>query len=94
MTAFGHVRDMMERYANNRQLLLNKRQRHAKTKKAHSKGAYKLHKTGKDEAPLHIDKKALKKIKTRLRREKRLERWAFTSLAIIAIAVAVWIFSG
>ncbi|MCA1762555.1 MAG: hypothetical protein ABR574_07805 [Cryomorphaceae bacterium] len=92
--SYGLVRDMMERYAQNRQLLLNKRQRHDRTKNAQKKGAYKLHKTDKDGAPLFIDKKVLKEIKARLRREKRLERWAFTSLALIALAVAVWIFAG
>lgn len=94
MTSFGHVRDMMERYAHNRELLLNKRQRHARTKEAHSKSAYKLHRTEKDGSPIHIDKKALQKIKIRIRREKLIERWAFIAIGLVVVIFVVWAFGG
>ena len=80
MSSFGHVRDMMERYAANRELLQSKRKRHFRKSNSSAKG---IHQGG--QGNFHeINHAEWEKLKNRIRKDKRNEMrlWIIASVVV------------
>jgi hypothetical protein len=86
MSSFGHVRDMMERYAANRELLQAKRKRHFRKTSVYDDDKFR----GGPSRLRKLDKAALEKVKFRIRRDKQRELRLWVIASIIALFSVLW----
>jgi hypothetical protein len=92
MSSFGHVRDMMERYAANRELLQAKRKRHFRKSNLYDNAHY-----GENSNQLkELDKAEWERIKIRIRANKRREKglWIISSVFVVfsLLLLIHWLF--
>jgi hypothetical protein len=92
MSSFGHVRDMMERYAANRELLRAKRKRHFRKSNTHTGRIHQDRPSNYQE----IDHAEWEKVKNRIRKDKRreLRLWIIASIVVgISLLLLIrWLF--
>ena len=83
----------MGNMANNREMLKSRRERHAQTKAEYYKGA-----PGKSEVSpkkvRSVNHKALKAIHARVSKTRVIEKWAFAVMALMTLALVIWVFWG
>jgi hypothetical protein len=81
MSSFGHVRDMMARYAANRELLQAKRKRHFRKSKLYEKVC-------NSESSIQLkelNKAEWERVKNRIRQDRKWEikLWVVVSIAVV-----------
>lgn len=82
MSSFGHVRDMMVRYAANRELLKAKRHRHFRGTTSHTIREDKnLKRVEKN------DTEMWERVKKRIRKDKKREKWLWVVVSIAVVSV-------
>ncbi len=81
MSSFGHVRDMMERYAANRELLQAKRNRHFRKSHLYDDVRFKESSGQLRE----LDKAEWERVKNRIRAGKKREKWLWIYTSIIVL---------